>query len=108
MTPDTRPANPDVPREVLEDALSAPRRRRIVRTLLERGEPVPLADLAAAVRASELETEAAAVPHDECRAVLDDLYDTHLPKLTATGLVEYDSMRGTVEPGPTDAADLVA
>lgn len=107
MSPDTHPREPEVPAEVLEDVLSAPRRRLVVRALAEREEPVALADVAAVVCAGERGTPASAVTAEDRRAVREDIYDRHLPKLTATGLVEFDSMRGTLQLGPVDVTDRV-
>lgn len=107
MSPDTRPQEPEIPTEVLEDVLSAPRRRLVVRTLAERDRPVALSDVAAAVCAGERGTSPSTVPVEDCRAVREDIYQHHLPKLTATGLVEFDSMRGTLQLGPVDVADRV-
>ena len=53
-------------------------------------------DLAATVLAHERGTEPDAVPRSECKAVRDEFFATHLPKLTATEVVEYDSMVGTL------------
>jgi len=85
----------DLPAVVVEDLLSSPRRRCLLAVLDERGEAV-VADLCALVRARERDEDVADVDRAERRAVRDDLFAAHIPKLTATGVVEYDSKVGTV------------
>jgi len=85
-----------LPERVKDDLLSSARRRRLLDCLEKRGGCLPVTDLASAVAARESGTDAGAVDPDRHQAVRDDIYERHLPKLTATGLVEFDSMRGTV------------
>jgi hypothetical protein len=75
---------------VIEELLAAPRRRVVLRVLVDRGGPVPVDDLA-----RELTGDAAS--RAERRAARTEIYQEHLPKLTATGVVAFDSMLGTVE-----------
>ena len=89
-------AGRDLPETVVEDLVGDPRRRILLDYLAQRGEPVALTDLAAAVRAEENGCAPGDVAADRRRATMEDLLETHLPKLTATGVVGYDSMRGTV------------
>jgi len=91
-----RVAGGDLPEAIVEDLVGDPRRRILLDHLAERDEPVALTDLAAAVRASEDGCAPADVPAERRRATLEGMLETDLPKLTATGVVEYDSMRGTV------------
>ena len=76
-----------LPPEVIEDILSAPRRRRMLEVLAESEGCMVVDDIAAAVEADDSD------PRERLRA---EIYDEHLPKLTATGVVDYDSMRGCV------------
>jgi len=46
--------------------------------------------------AAEKKADAGALDSDDCRSAAEDIFEHHLPKLTAIGLVEYDSMLGTV------------
>jgi hypothetical protein len=86
----------DLPGEVVADILSADRRRVMLRVLAEAEESVIVEDLAAAVAAREGETDLGSVDPETRRAVRDGIYDRHLPKLLATGVVEFDSMRCAV------------
>ena len=91
------PGTVELPTAVVEDLLSSPRRRNLLAALAEVGEPMPLDDLAAEIRARERGTAADAIPAAERRSLRRDLLETDLPKLTATGVVAYDSMLATVE-----------
>jgi hypothetical protein len=84
-----------VPREVVDDLLAS-RRRQLLLVCLGEG-TASITDLAAAVVARERGIDPDTVPADRRRAVVEELYQTHLPELTATGIVRYDSMCGTVE-----------
>ncbi len=108
MASGERRSSADVPAEILEATLADPRRRQILRVLLDHDEPLPLIDVAAAVRACELDTTPTAVSASERRDVCDEIFCRHLPKLQAIGLVEYDSRRGTVTPGPVDVANRIS
>lgn len=85
-----------LPEHVVADLLSARRRRHLLACLEDAGGPVPVTDLAAAVAAREDDTDPGAVGPERHRNVRAEIYERHLPKLTATGVVEFDSMRGTV------------
>jgi|AntRauTorcE11898_2_1112593.scaffolds.fasta_scaffold68856_1 hypothetical protein len=86
----------DLPDHVVTDLLGDARRRIALSYLAERDGPVALDDLAAVVRAREQNTTPKTVPECERRAVREEFFETHLPKLTATDVVEYDSMIATV------------
>jgi len=85
-----------VPTSVVEDLLSEPRRQMLL-ACLDGGGSQSVDDLARAIVARERGVDTADVSESQWRAVREELYQTHLPKLTATGIVEYDSMRGSVE-----------
>ena len=91
-----------LPDEVVADILEADRRRIALEILAEREEPIVIDDLAAAVRARELGTEPDAVSRSDRRTVRDEFFETHLPKLTATEVVTYDSMVGTLSLSPDE------
>jgi len=82
-----------LPGKVVEDILSSERRRVMLSCLADCDGKMVVDDLAAAVCAAE------GRPVDEAtrREAREDIYDRHLPKLTATGVVEYDSMREAIE-----------
>ena len=86
-----------LPEEVVDDLLSDDTRRRALSILADRDEPVVVADLAAAVLAAERDIEPAAVSDTDRDELTEELFTEHLPKLTATDIVSYDSMVGTVE-----------
>ena len=75
----------DVPEAVRTALFRSDRRCRLIRALAGAGGEASVRDLAA-----QLHTAAPETP-DSTDAVQYDLYDHHLPKLAATGIVEYDS-----------------
>lgn len=83
-----------LPPEVLADILGSSQRRAMLDCLAEHGEMV-VDDLAACVESGHSTDERA--PGDTAVTTRDELYEDHLPKLMATGLVRYDSMRESVE-----------
>jgi len=85
------------PGPVLEDLLADDRCERLLRILRERAEPMVVDDLAAAVCAAETGPGDPPVAAERRRAVRADIFERHLPKLTAIDAVDYDSMVGTVE-----------
>ncbi|WP_246985400.1 DUF7344 domain-containing protein [Halorientalis marina] len=86
-----------LPEWVVADLFAAPTRERILCRLRRADGPVLLCDIVAELAASSAETR---------REVRMTLFQEHLPKLTATGAVEFDSARGTLSPG--GAADALA
>jgi hypothetical protein len=81
----------DLPARVVADILADEHRRVLLSCLARRGE-MPVNDLAAEVLSREGET----VNEEDRRRMRREIYQAHLPKLTATGVVTYDSLRGTV------------
>lgn len=88
------------PSEVF-DVLSAARRQQVLRVLAEASPPTDVETLARAVAARETDRPAEPLPAARVRRVQVSLHHVHLPKLAATGLVEYDPDRGLV----VDAVD---
>jgi hypothetical protein len=86
----------DLPEAVVEDILSSDRRRAMLTVLAETEKAVAVEDLAAATSAVQRGTPPDSVGPGTRREVVEEIYDRHLPKLLATGVVEYDSMRGAV------------
>ncbi len=79
-----------LPPEVVDDILAAPQRRAMLECLADAEDGLVMDDLVACVRNRE-------TTDDRTRKeVRTALYDNHLPRLTATGLVSYDSMRERV------------
>jgi len=82
-----------LPEEVWEEVLDSDRRRWLLAQLVARETPIPVTDLAAEIaRLEEGRADA-----DSVGAIRTDLFQRHLPKLNATGIVRYDSKLGTVE-----------
>lgn len=78
-----------LPGDVVEDILASERRRAMLSCLADSEGPVAVDDVVAAVCASEQGPDRG--------RVREEIYERHLPKLTATGVVEYHSMREAVE-----------
>jgi len=83
-----------VPPAVIEDILDAPARRRLLDCLLDSDEPVAVDDLAEDLALSR--DASSPVGQGERRDHRTEIYQTHLPKLTATEVVAFDSMRGLI------------
>ena len=96
------PDDPTVPTEPTENEwfglLASGRRRALLEVLVDRSAPTDVDELTRAVAAREegrTEPRASAV-----RSVAISLYHAHLPGLAASGVLEYHSEDGRVEPGP--------
>jgi hypothetical protein len=87
---------PGLPSAVTDEILSSRRRCRVVTALATVGGEAIVEDLAVAVLAAEQGVDPGEIDTGHRKEVERDLYDRHLPKLTATGLLEYDSMLGRV------------
>lgn len=81
--------------EKYHDVLEAKRRRLVLESLAERTPPVDLETVAADVAVKEEAVESTA--DDELTRVTVSLYHSHLPKLEAAGLVEYDVEHNQIE-----------
>jgi len=79
-----------LPAAVIEGLVAEPRRRTLLGALIDHGGAVPVDDLAAQL------AESAAPSRAERRVARTEIYQEHLPKLTATGVVGFDSVLGTV------------
>ena len=87
----------ELPPAVIEDLLSDESRRRALEILSDRNEPMVVEELAASVVAARAECPVSAVRAADREAMTEELFTEHIPKLTATGVVAYDSMLGAVE-----------
>ncbi|MFB6151307.1 MAG: hypothetical protein ABEJ40_05820 [Haloarculaceae archaeon] len=98
----------ELPDDVVADLLAVDRCRLMLDCLSEREEPMAIDDLASAVAARELGTRPDRVDEETVERVRDDLFQRHLPKLTPTGIVAYDSLLGTVALDTADERVLSA
>lgn len=87
-------ASETLPVEQLYDALANERRRSCLRYLGDVEGPVPVSDLATAVAGDVADGEDVAE-----RSTYISLIQSHLPKLDAYDVVNYDEDAKTVEPG---------
>lgn len=87
------------------EVLSNTRRRHVIHYLLQRDGRVSLRDLSQQVAAWENGVDPDDVTAQQRKRVYTALHQSHLPKLHETGIVDYDTDRGTI--APTDrVADL--
>jgi hypothetical protein len=91
------PESVGLPESVVENLLASRRRRMLLDKLDRADGPVSLDALAATIAAREAGVEPDAVSRDRRRETVEEIYQTDLPKLTATAVVEFDSMVGTLE-----------
>lgn len=80
----------DPSREAMFDLLGNSRRRRTLRHLLEE-DHITLTELSARIAAWENDTPIADLSSRERKQVYSSLYQTHIPRLSDHGLVEYDA-----------------
>ena len=78
------------PREVMFDLLGNARRRRALRHLLH-DSTITLTSLSARIAAWENDTTVEDVTSRQRKQVYSSLYQTHVPRLSDHGLVEYDA-----------------
>jgi DNA-binding transcriptional ArsR family regulator len=76
--------------------LSNRRRRLVLRYLRASSGPVAMRDLAAQVAAWENDIDPQAVTYKQRKRVYTSLYQSHLPKMRDSNVVEYDRNRGHV------------
>jgi hypothetical protein len=86
-----------LPASAVADLRASGRRRRALTCLADCDGPIPVSDLARLVVAAERGKGPGDVSVDVAERVRTDLFQRHLPKLIATGVVSYNSLVGTVE-----------
>jgi hypothetical protein len=86
-----------LPDDVVEELLADDHCRRALELLRDQDGPMIVADLAAAVLTAERGGAPEAVTDTAVEDLRTELYEEHIPRLTATGIVTYDSLKGTVE-----------
>lgn len=82
--------------EAVFETLSSQRRRYTLHYLKQRGEPVTVRDLSEQVAAWENDIDRESVTPKLRKRVYTALHQTHLPKMSKLGVIEYDSDRGVV------------
>lgn len=83
----------------LLDALADRRRRRVLRLVSDHQTPLALSDLADEVAAAEHDGRFTDISGREIKQTYISLYHSHVPKLAAVGLLEYDQEVDAVAPG---------
>ncbi|OYR48368.1 hypothetical protein [Halorubrum sp. Ea8] len=78
------------------DVLKNDRRRAVMRYLHEHGGSAELSDVAEHVAARENDTAVRQLTSQERKRVRIALYQCHLPRMDALGVVDFDNDRGTV------------
>jgi len=73
------------------DVFASQRRCRLLRALAAAGGDASVRDLAAGIRTQETGRCADEIDPEIIDQLRYEIYDQHLPKLAATGIVEYDS-----------------
>lgn len=82
--------------ETVFDVLSSPRRRYLLYYLRTVGGTAELNEIAQQVAAWENEIEVEAVERQQRKRVYVSLYQSHVPRLTEVGIIEYDADAGVV------------
>lgn len=89
--PDRADESVGLPAPVCEDLLASSHRYQLLIVLDERGGSGIVTDLAREICARERDTSPDQLGAEEIAAIEREIYDEHLPKLTATGIASYDS-----------------
>ncbi|WP_232702097.1 DUF7344 domain-containing protein [Halobacterium wangiae] len=92
----SRPDHDTLSQGEVYDLLSNARRRYVISYLRDRDEPVELTDLSRAVAAWENDTSVEELSDQQTKRVYVSLYQTHVPKLDDSGLVDYDQESGEI------------
>jgi hypothetical protein len=82
--------------DTVYDLLSNARRRFVLSFLRGRDEPIELSELSKRVAAWENDTAVEELTDQQVKRVYVSLYQTHIPKLADSGLVDYDKETGEV------------
>lgn len=95
----THSAGPDgaaIPDAVVEDLLADDGCRRVLSCLADQDEPIALDDLARELAARESGVDPHDVDDETVSTQRNALFQRHLPRLTPTGVVTYNSLTATV------------
>ena len=94
-------SEPELPAADIHDVLRNDRRRMVLELLGESEEPVTVRELSEVIAAQEANSDPA--PRNVRQSVYISLQQTHLPKLSELGIVEYDENTKTVSPAENAA-----
>ena len=83
-------------RDEVFTALSNARRRNVIKYLKKNGSDARVRDIAEQLAAWENGVEIPAVTYKQRKRVYTALHQSHLPKLAASGFIDYESDRGLV------------
>ena len=97
----SRPDHDTLSQGEVYDLLSNARRRYVISYLRDHDEPVELTDLSRAVAAWENDTSVEELSDQQTKRVYVSLYQTHVPKLDDSGLVDYDQETGEIQLTPS-------
>jgi hypothetical protein len=86
----------DLSKSDIFDVLRNERRRYLLHYLQSHDAPVELGELATQIAAWEYDTAVEAVTSDQRKCVYTTLQQSHLPKMDAAEIVDYDANRGTI------------
>jgi hypothetical protein len=95
----------ELTQDTVFEILSNSRRRFMLSYLHEHEGPVDLMDLANEIAAWENDTTVDELTDKQSKRVYVSVYQTHVPKLVSTDLIEYDSDSGLIE--LSDRADEI-
>ena len=92
-------ADAPLPLDQVFGILKNQRRRRVLQMLQHADDKVSLSDLAEQIAAWENDKEVKQITSSERKRVYVGLYQCHLPKMDAMGVIDFNKPRGTVELG---------
>ena len=83
--------------DVVFEILSSRRRRMVLYLLRQRGDTATVNELAEEIASLENDVPVEELTSQQQKRVYVSLYQTHLPKLDQTGIIDYDADEGMVE-----------
>lgn len=86
----------EISTDVVFEILSNTRRRMVLYYLRQSGGSATVQELAEQIAALENDIDVAELQSQQRKRVYVSLYQTHIPKLESTGIIEYDDTQGTV------------
>lgn len=89
--------NAEVNTDDLSDVVANPRRRFILRCLMEQSKPMAMADMAMELTKWEENLPKDQISKDQVKSQYIELYHIHLPKMEAVGLLLRDSDNNTID-----------